>query len=137
LERKNQGVTVVKVSKSKEAILRDLVAGRDPDSGEPLGKESVLQRATVLRAILAGADALKISKAREQRRAALPKNVGKRWTLQEDAQLRAEFQAGEERDAIASRHGRSLHSIEARLERLQLITSEERTLPRKPFLSST
>lgn len=127
----------MKVTKSQEGILRELVAGLDPDSGEPLGKESVLQRATVLRAILAGAEALKASKAREQRRAALPKNVGKRWTPQEDAQLRTEFQAGEDWEAIARRHGRSLHSIEARLEKLKLITADQRTLPRQSFLTST
>ena len=108
-------------------ILQSLIQGLDPVTGEELPRETVLQHAEVLRALLAGLSALEQTAARAQRRAQLPDNVGRAWTTEEESRLVAAFKHGDSPVAIARQHGRTLRAIEARLERLGLITAEERT----------
>jgi len=108
-------------------ILQSLVQGVDPTTGAELEAGTVLQRADVLRALLAGVAALEQISARAQRRAQLPENVGLPWTSDEERALISEFQAGDALTDIATKHGRTLRAIEARLERLGLITADQRT----------
>jgi hypothetical protein len=108
-------------------ILQALVQGVDPTTGAELEAGTVLQRADVLRALLAGVAALEQISARAQRRAQLPENVGLPWSADEERTLVAEFQAGDTLSDIAAKHGRTLRAIEARLERLGLITADQRT----------
>ena len=108
-------------------ILQALVQGVHPVTGEELAPGTVLQNADVLRALLAGVAALEHTTARAQRRALLPENVGRPWSAAEEAALAAEFGSGELPAQIAVRHGRTLRAIEARLERLGLITAAQRT----------
>jgi len=108
-------------------ILQALVEGVDPTTGEELEAGTVLQRAEVLRALLAGVAALDQVSARAQRRALLPDNVGRNWSAEEERALVTEFQAGDSLPDIAMKHARTLRAIEARLERLGLLTAEQRT----------
>jgi hypothetical protein len=108
-------------------ILQALVQGIDPLTGEELDPGSVLQHADVLRALLAGVAALEQTAARAQRRAQLPDNVGRSWNANEEATLIAAFRSSEPLADIATRHRRTLRAIEARLERLGLLTAEERS----------
>jgi hypothetical protein len=118
-------------------ILHSLVQGIDPFNGEELPAGTVLQQAAVLRALLAGVAALEESSERASRRAQLPRNIGRTWNEEEQARLITEFQSGEPLPDIAIRHGRTLRAIEARLEKLGLITPTQRTTrdrfgPRNP-----
>jgi len=108
-------------------ILQSLIQGMDPVTGEELPRETVLQHAEVLRALLAGLAALEQTAARAQRRAQLPDNVGRAWTTEEESRLVAAFKSGESAVAIGRKHGRTLRAIEARLEKLGLITAQQRT----------
>lgn len=108
-------------------ILQALVEGLDPTTGGELEAGTVLQRAEVLRALLAGVAALDQVSARAQRRALLPGNVGRNWSPEEERALVTGFQAGDSLPDIAAKHGRTLRAIEARLERLGLLTAEQRT----------
>jgi catalase (peroxidase I) len=108
-------------------ILQALIQGVDPATGEELPSGTVMQNADVIRALLAGVAALEQTAAREQRRAALPDNVGRAWTDEEEATLVTAFKSGEPISDIATRHGRTLRAIEARLERLGHLTAEQRT----------
>lgn len=108
-------------------ILQALIQGVDPVTGQELPPGTVMQNADVLRALLAGAGALEQTAAREQRRAALPDNVGRAWSDEEEATLVAAFKSGDALPDIAARHGRTLRAIEARLERLSLLTAEQRS----------
>jgi hypothetical protein len=108
-------------------ILQALVQGIDPLTGEELAPGTVLQQADVLRALLAGVAALEQTAARAQRRAQLPGNVGRSWNANEEAALVTAFKAGEALMEIAARHGRTLRAIEARLERMGLLTPEQRS----------
>jgi len=115
----------MKESRARQ-ILQALVQGVDPLTGEELPTGTILQHADVLRALLAGVGALEQMAARAQRSAQLPGNVGRAWTAEEEQVLMTEFQRGETMAAIAALHGRTLRAIEARLERLGLLTAEER-----------
>lgn len=108
-------------------VLKALIAGLDPESAEPLPNESVLHQADVIRALLAGFDALDQAAARAQRRAQLPDNVGSAWTTEEESKLVGAFKSGDSPEIIARKHGRTLRAIEARLQKLGLITEAERT----------
>jgi hypothetical protein len=108
-------------------ILQSLIQGIDPVTAEELPRETVLQHAEVLRALLAGLSALEHTAAREHRRAQLPDNVGRDWTTEEEGRLVSAFQKGDSPVAIAHQHGRTVRAIEARLEKLGLITAEQRT----------
>ena len=57
----------------------------------------------------------------------MPGNVGRPWSETEQAELVAAYKAGEAPAALAEKHGRTLRAIEARLERLGLLRSEQRT----------
>jgi len=108
-------------------ILQSLIQGIDPVTREELPRETVLQHADVMRALLAGLSALEETAARAQRRAQLPDNVGRAWTTDEEGRLVAAFKTGRSPIVIAHEHGRTLRAIEARLEKLGLITAEQRT----------
>ena len=113
-------------------ILQTLVQGFDPVSGEELPAGAVVHRTEVLGALLEAISALEADAERARRgpqlpHPQLPQKMGKAWSTDEEAQLEAAFRAGEALPAIAARHGRTLAAIEARLERLGLITERERT----------
>jgi hypothetical protein len=108
-------------------ILQALVQGVDPLSGAELPPGTILQEADILRALLAGIAALEQTAARAQRRAQLPGNVGRSWSGDEEAALVAAFKSGDSLADIAARHGRTLRAIEARLEKLDLLTPQQRS----------
>ncbi|HUN27044.1 MAG TPA: hypothetical protein VMU67_12125 [Steroidobacteraceae bacterium] len=108
-------------------VLQAIVQGFDPVSGAELPPGTVVQRPEVLQALLSGITALESDAERSRRRAQLPENVGRPWALAEEQQLSAAFRAGEPLEAIAARHRRTVAGIEARLERLGLLTPDQRT----------
>jgi len=108
-------------------ILKALIAGVNPESAEPVPNDSVLHQPGVIRALLAGLSALELTTARALRRAQLPGNVGNTWTTEEERSLIAAFKSGELPEVISQKHGRTLRAIEARLQKLGLITEAERT----------
>ena len=108
-------------------ILQSLIQGIDPVTGQELPRETVLHHADVLRALLSGLSALEQTAARAMRRAQLPDNVGRAWTTEEESRLVAAFKKGDSPVALAREHGRTLSAVEARLEKLGLITAEQRT----------
>lgn len=116
-------------------ILQSLVEGFDPFTGDELPKDTVLQQAEVIRAMLAGISALDVGAARAQRRAQLPANVGRPWTEEEETSLTAAFGEGESLADLAQRHGRTPTAIEARLEKLGLVQPEERVTTNR-FIAS-
>jgi hypothetical protein len=113
--------------KRAREILQSLIQGFDPFTGEELPAGTVFQHVDVLRALLAGVGALEQEAARALRRAQLPRNIGRTWSAQENAELIEEFNAGQTAEDIAAKHGRTVRAIEARLEKLGLITHSERT----------
>ena len=118
-------------------ILQSLVQGVDPATGEELPPASVFQKAEVLRALLAGVIALDAVATRAQRRAQLPGNVGRTWSKEEESLLVEAFKCGESPAEIAARHARTIGAIEARLEKLGLLTAEQRTTTTRYVGSAT
>jgi hypothetical protein len=72
-------------------------------------------------------DAIGQVTARAARRALLPDGVGQPWTEEEERRLTAAFSNGDAVSDIAGAHKRTIRAFEARLQRLGLITFEQRT----------
>ena len=115
-------------------ILDSLVQGIHPKTGSELPEDSVVNDIDVSRAMCTAVFALDQMSARVARRAQLPESVGKAWTEEEEKRLKDEFKCSEDIALIASRHGRTTRAIEARLEKLGLLTVDRR-MAGNPFVS--
>lgn len=107
-------------------ILESLVQGVHPKTGGELPDDSVVNEIDVSRAMVTAVLALDHMSARLTRRAQLPESVGKAWTDDEERRLREEFGAKNPIALIATKHGRTLRAIEARLEKLGLLAADQR-----------
>jgi len=116
----------MKPARARE-VLHALTQGIDPETGADLPKNAITFRSEIIRALYSAVTMFDQLEARTKRRAQLPENVGVNWSLDEEQQLVAEFQAGEDIPSIAAKHGRTVRAIEARLERLGLLTADQRT----------
>lgn len=109
-------------------VLQSLVQGLHPESGAELPKQDIVNNIEINRAMSTAVMALDQVAARLTRRAMLPDKVGKGWTEEEEQQLRDEFNRSEPLPLIATKHGRTLRAIEARLERLGLLAADQRVI---------
>jgi hypothetical protein len=107
-------------------VIESLLHGTDPTTGEELPSDSVLNRVDVNRALLVATTAIRLMADRAARRAQLPSGIGRAWSPEEEQTLRDEFKGDLSLQEIANRHQRTVRAIEARLERLGLITSDQR-----------
>jgi len=106
-------------------LIELLANGINPETGEILPRENPFNNPPVIRALFVAVKALERMEDRERRLRALPSNAGKAWSKAEDDTLLAAFDAGITARAIASKHGRTVEAIVARLVRLGRI--KERT----------
>jgi hypothetical protein len=102
-------------------LIEALASGVDPRTGEVLDAGNPCQRPEVVRALCLAARALEEREQRLARQKALPANVGKPWSREEDALLVEAFNAGKKLDELALGHQRTAAGIQARLERLGLV----------------
>lgn len=109
-----------------KSTLKSLLEGVDPVTGYPMPRALVLHHAVVIRALLCAVAVLEAEEARSRRRARLPRNTGRPWGPNDDAQLLGAFRSGEPLQQIAADHHRSLASVESRLERLGALAPEQR-----------
>jgi CO dehydrogenase/acetyl-CoA synthase epsilon subunit len=109
------------------AVLQSLIQGLDPETGAELPKDTIVNRIEVNRSMLVAVTAMEQVAARVFRRAQLPESVGKTWTDEEEQQLKAEFANSEPIPLIATKHGRTIRAIEARLELLGLLSADQHT----------
>lgn len=120
-------------------ILDSLAQGIHPKTGGELPEDSVVNEIDVARAMATAVlalDQISARIARIARRAQLPESVGKTWTEEEERQLKDEFSRSEPMPLIATKHGRTIRAIEARLERIGLLTTDLR-MTANPFLATT
>jgi hypothetical protein len=95
-------------------------------TGYALPAGTVLNHASVVRALIAAVVVLDADAARKRRRARLPQNVGRPWTPAEDQRILEAFARGEALRDVALRHRRTLAGIESRLERLGVLQPQQR-----------
>ena len=107
-------------------VLQALVHGLHPVTGDELPREDIVNDIEVNRAMSMAVIALDQMTARLIRREMLPEKVGKGWTSEEEQQLKNEFNRSEPLPLIATKHGRTLRAIEARLELLGLLRADQR-----------
>jgi hypothetical protein len=110
-------------------ILDSLVQGVHPKTGGTLPEDSIINEIDVSRAMVTAVVALEQMSARLARRAQLPESVGKAWTEGEEQRLKNEFRANEPIPLIATKHGRTIRAIESRLDKLGLLTIDQKILP--------
>lgn len=97
-------------------IVRTLIDGVDPTTGELFSNDSPYNSPEIIRALL---KVWEVTEPPEKKRAK-PRNAGKPWPEMEDDKLRDEYASGMRISDIAKEHGRTFHAIERRLERLGL-----------------
>jgi hypothetical protein len=99
-------------------IIKALADGVNPETGEVLAGDLVYRDPQNIRALHRAVGALEFLEERERDRRLLPKNAGKPWSSQEEAQICDELRSGTDFKQIARTHNRSVASIVARLIRL-------------------
>jgi len=120
-------MTTSKRYRKARSVLQSLIQGLDPETGAELPKDTIVNRIEVNRSMLVAVTAMEQVAARVLRRAQLPESVGKTWTDEEERQLKAEFENSEPIPLIATKHARTIRAIEARLELLGLLRTDQRT----------
>lgn len=115
--------------KRAKHVIKSLIHGNDPTTGEELPPDTVINRIEVNRAMVVAVTAIDQVSARAARRAQLPSGVGRTWSPDEEEALSAEFKRKEPIEDIAKTHRRTIRAIEARLERMGLLTPDQRTTP--------
>lgn len=105
------------------AIVKKLADGIHPETGTVLPGDCLYQHPQSVRALFRAAAALEFQDERERAKRFLPKNAGKAWSNQEDAQICDELRRGMSFEQIANLHSRTTGSIIARLVRLGKISA--------------
>jgi len=103
-------------------IIRALANGVHPESGVALEEASICRTPDAIKALNRALAALVAQEQREKKR---PRNAGKNWSHEEDAQICEELRQGTDFNQIAQTHNRSLAAILARLVKLGKITPEK------------
>jgi hypothetical protein len=99
-------------------IIEALAQGIDPDTGEILPQDSLLQRPLVIRALFSAAQALAAVERKKKQADSQPSHAGSAWAEEEDRRLLDAFDQGATVNQLAHSHGRSRGGIAARLVRL-------------------
>ena len=120
-------MTTSRQYRKARSVLQSLIQGLDPETGAELPKDAIVNRIEINRSMLVAITAMEQAEARMLRRAQLPESVGKAWTDEEEQRLKAEFASSEPIPLLATKHGRTIRAIEARLERLGLLRADQRT----------
>lgn len=105
-------------------IIKSLADGVNPETGEMLAGDLIYQSPQNVRALHRAAGALEFMEERERTRRLLPKNAGKGWSSQEDAQVCEELRSGADFQQIARTHNRTVASIVARLVKLAKVSAK-------------
>lgn len=98
--------------------IESLANGLDPDTGEVLASQSIINSPRVIRALFVAVKALESAEKKDRRPRSLPDNAGRSWSEEEDQTLLASFDRGDAAKRIAAQHGRTIGAITSRLLRL-------------------
>lgn len=104
-------------------VIRKLADGIHPETGAVLPGDCLYHHPQAVRAMHRATSALEFQAERERAKHFLPKNAGKAWSHQEDAQICDEIRRGFSFEKIAQMHNRTNGSIVARLVRLGKISA--------------
>jgi len=104
-------------------VIRKLADGMHPETGALLPGDCLYQHPQAVRAMHRAMGALEFQAERERAKKFLPKNAGKAWSHQEDAEICDEIRRGISFERIAQMHSRTNGSIIARLVRLGKISA--------------
>src|SRR5581483_334895 len=103
-------------------VIRKLADGMHPETGVVLPADCLYHHPQAVRALHRAVAALEFQEEHERRKF-LPKNAGKPWSHEEDAQVCDELRRGINFQQIAHLHSWTTGSIVARLVRLGKISA--------------
>jgi len=106
------------IVRAKE-IVSALADGIDPTTGEVLPEDSIYNKGEIIRALYTVLSSLESANPKKK----LPKNAGKPWTTEADAELRACFESGMSKKEISAKFERTSGSIASRLAHLGLMNN--------------
>ncbi len=112
-----------------KAVLEALLVGADPETGEVLAKDAVVNSVLVRNALLAATHALESETRRDERARQLPGHAGRPWASDEDERLSQSFLRGASLDELTKSHQRTRGAIKSRLQRLGLLVEGASVLP--------
>lgn len=117
--------------KSASEILRSLVNGRDPQTGETISRAEVLSRTAIRDAIRLALDALEAESApRQPSLTGRPHDrAGEPWGPDEEHRLLAGFDAGRTVAELSAQHSRTKGAIRSRLAKCGRLLPEEQETP--------
>ena len=104
-------------------VVRKLADGVHPDTSEIMNSDCLYNHPIAVRALHRALGALEFQQERERARRFLPRNAGKPWTNEEDAQICEELRRGMSFEHIAQVHNRTNGSIISRLVRLEKVSA--------------
>ena len=110
-------------------IVSALANGCDPETGEVLHNDHVLQRSDTIRALGVALAALQSIASSETRKNRNPARTGIRWNGDEDKELLTAFDDGAAIGALADKHERTRGAIKSRLIRLGRLGPDGQPLP--------
>ncbi|MCB5195710.1 hypothetical protein [Deefgea salmonis] len=102
-------------------IIESLANGIDPDTGEILTKQSIINRRLVKKAFSVAIESLEKAVKRVERENSLPENAGSSWSEEEEETIISDYESGVSIKEIAAKVGRSKGAISSRLARLGMI----------------
>jgi len=115
-------------------IIEALANGLDPETGEVLSEQTILNQPKIIRALFIATHALDVLSEEKRhvtvvedlskkakREKTHPGNAGKGWSNNEDNELLSSYNAGVSIKDIAAKHDRTVGAIAARLVRLGCI----------------
>ena len=99
-------------------IIRILVEGVDPYTGELLPPESPYQQADTVRALYQAIKALERQKALPPGHTSSPESAGQPWSYEEERRLLTGYESGMSVKDLAKQHSRTEGAIRSRLAKL-------------------
>lgn len=112
-----------------KSIIDTLLAGADPQTGEALPANTVVNSVSVRAALVAAAEALADQASRAKGDRKIPAHAGLPWSADEDDRLSAAFRRGASLSELIEAHKRTAGAIKSRLMRLGLLVADDALLP--------
>lgn len=110
-------------------IVSSLANGCDPETGEVLHHDHILQRPDTIRALGVAVTALRSFSGSENRENRDPARAGLPWKGEEDEELLSAFNDGATIGALADKHERTHGAIKSRLVKLGRLSPDEQPSP--------
>lgn len=99
-------------------IVEALANGTDPETGEVISGQNILNKPEIIRALFVAVSALQDLSKKKNQKDKFPVNKGRPWSENEERELLLAFDKGILINELVLKYGRSRGAIKSRLARL-------------------